>query len=122
MSALCLLAAGITVRIATAAFTLGWLHTVEHTRWEEDWRVDADRLVLVEARIQGSGAGMEPPPEARLENGRWVWRPAGRSQPDLVMRRAAGAGDWTLCAADGCRPLGARLGQDADPVMLMPCS
>lgn len=121
MSALCLLAAGATTRIAATAFTLAWLHTVEHARWEEDWRVAADRLVLVEARVEGSGAGMEPPPEARLENGRFVWRP-NRSFADLVLRRAPQAGDWQLCLAEGCRSLAERLGADADPVTLKPCA
>lgn len=120
MSLLCVLAAGVTTRLAAAAFTLSWLHTVERTRWEEDWRVEPGRLVLVEARVEGSGAGMEPPLEAHGEDGRFVWRP-NRTLSELILRRAPQAGDWRLCLADGCRPLGERFGTDADPVTLKPC-
>lgn len=121
MIGLCLIAGDTTTRIATTAFTLVWLHTIEHTRWEEDWQVEPDQLVLVEARIEGSGAGMEPPPEAHLSGGRYVWRPEGRALAELVLRRAPQVRDWRLCTADGCATLAARIGNDADPVTLKPC-
>ena len=56
-------------------FTLAWEHSVEKTRWEESYRVDGDRLRLTAARIQGLGAGMEPPPDAVLRGGWWTWKP-----------------------------------------------
>ena len=80
-----------------------------------------DRLVLETARVQGSGAGMEPGPDARLVDGFWVWRPR-LAAPELVLRRAAQAGDWQLCdGKDGCRKLGALVPPQADPVRLYPC-
>lgn len=115
---LCLAAAGAAISIATSAFTLSWTHTIEKTRWEEDWRIEGGRLALVEARVKGSGAGMEPPPEARLEEGFYVWRPNTPPLAEIVLRRAAQAGDWTLCAGGRCAPLGEWLGRDADPVRL----
>ena len=59
---LCLLAAGATIRLGTIALTLAWTHSIEKTRWEEDWRATPAGLVLEEDRIQSTGAGMEPPP------------------------------------------------------------
>jgi hypothetical protein len=115
----CLAAAGVAVLVAAETFTLAWTHTIEKTEWQEDWRVEGDRLVLEEARIQNSGAGMDPPPEARLENGFYAWRP-GLKQTELLLRRDPSAGDWRLCAAGRCAPLGKWLGVNADPVRLRP--
>jgi len=120
VSALCLAGGGEVVRIATLAFTLGWTHTIEHTRWEEDWRVAPGRLALVEARVEATGAGMEPPPEARFDGRWWRWSP-GVSVPSVTLRRAPEAGDWRLCTADGCRPFGELLPGDADPVTMSAC-
>lgn len=124
MTALCLAGGGSLVKLAVTSFTLVWLHTIEKVPWEEDWRVEADRLVLTEARIKGSGAGMEPPPEARLEDGSYRWSPADGGRSEVILRRSPvpEAGDWTLCAAGACRPLGAILPAEADPVTLYPCS
>lgn len=119
---LCLAAAGIALRLSATTFTLGWTHSVEQTPWEERWRVTGERLVLDEARIKGSGAGMEPPPEAQFVEGWYVWRPAGAARSEIVLRRGVGVGDWRLCTGeDGCRAIGAILGADADPVRLYPC-
>jgi hypothetical protein len=112
---LCLVGAGVAVTIAAEAFSLSWTHTIEKTEWREEWRVEAGELVLEEASVKGSGAGMEPPAEARLEDGAYVWRP-GTRHPGLVLRRDPHAGDWTLCAGGRCDPIGVWLGEDADPV------
>ena len=48
---------------------------MEKTRWQERYRVYAQRLVLISAAIEALGAGMEPPPEARFADGRWTWAP-----------------------------------------------
>ena len=47
---LCIAAAGLAVEIAVSGFTLAWTHTVEKTEWQEDWRIEGDRLMLAEAR------------------------------------------------------------------------
>jgi hypothetical protein len=112
---LCIAAAGVAVTLAASSFTLSWTHTVEKTRWEETWRIDADRLILTEAQIEGSGAGMEPPPDARLVAGAYLWAP-NEARDKIVLRRYAGAGDWRLCAAGRCDELGGWLGSEADPV------
>jgi hypothetical protein len=107
------------LRLAVTAFTLAWTHSVEHVRWEEDWRVTPSGLELVEARVRGSAAGMEPPEGAQLEQGWWVYAPALPPRRELLLA-ASGAtgGGWTLCAAGRCRALGATAGA---PLRLAPC-
>jgi hypothetical protein len=66
---LCLISAGIVKTLSLAAFTLAWIHSVERIDWQEDWRITPQGLELVQARIKGSGAGMEPAPGARSTAG-----------------------------------------------------
>jgi hypothetical protein len=119
---LCLAAAGLAVQVAASSFTLAWTHTVQKTTWEEDWRIEDGRLVLVEARIQGSGAGMEPPRDAQLEDGFWTWKPDLPPLPEILLRRAEEAGDWRLCAAGRCAALAEWLGGEGDLVRLSVCA
>lgn len=117
---LCILSAGKTITLATSFFTLSWTHSIERTRWEEHWRVMPSGLQVVEARIKGSGAGMEPPEGAVLEDGWWIYRPAIGPQAKLRLA-ASGAtkSAWTLCAPQACIDLGA----DADePLTLSSCA
>jgi hypothetical protein len=113
---LCIVGAGIVLAVAAETFSLAWTHTVERIEWREEWRVTGDRLVLETARVKGSGAGMEPPDDAVLEDGFYVWHPHSAPVADLVLRREPHAGDWRLCAGGRCDMLGAWLGRDADPV------
>ena len=119
MTGLCIFGAGKAVSLAAAAFTLSWTHSVERTRWEEDWRIVAGGLKLVEARVQGSGAGMEPPAGARLENGWWAYAPELPPIPRLVLA-ASGAtdGGWRVCGGQTCTEVGADAG---GPVRLEAC-
>lgn len=118
---LCLSAGEVGLRLALTAFTLAWTHTVEKVEWQEDWRIEGNRLALVESRVVGSGAGMEPGPDARLEAGRFRFRPALPPLAELVLARAPGQADWQLCDTLGCRPLGALLPDSEGPVVLRPC-
>ncbi|MYZ49862.1 DUF1850 domain-containing protein [Propylenella binzhouense] len=120
MTGLCLAGGGAAIKIATAGFVLSWVHTIEHTRWSERWEIRPEGLVVAEAAIETSGAGMDPPDGARLEDGRYVWTPSVPPISELVLRRAPEAGDWTLCAAGACRTIAAWLTADADPVRLSP--
>src|SRR3979409_864590 len=61
---LCLASAGIVKTLAVAAFTLAWTHSIEKVEWQEDWRVTPQGLELAQARVKGSGAGLEPPGRA----------------------------------------------------------
>ena len=102
---LCLASAGVVKMLALAAFTLAWTHSVEKVEWQEDWRVTPQGLQLVAARIKGSGAGMEPPPEARLANGWFQWQMARAPLPEVVLGNSGAAGEWRICADGHCRTL-----------------
>ena len=88
---LCLASAGVVKTLSIAAFTLVWTHSIEKIDWQEDWRVTPQGLELVQARVKGSGAGMEPPPEARLVDGWFQWQPNARADA------AGGAGQFRGC-------------------------
>lgn len=123
MSAACLyVASALVAALPSGAFTLTWTHSVEKTTWTERYRVERDALVLVEASVEGSGAGMEPPPDAVLDGARWTWRPERRI-PELLLRRSGYTGDYTLCTSGRCGPLGELAGASGPDatVTLRPC-
>ncbi|MER9597043.1 MULTISPECIES: DUF1850 domain-containing protein [unclassified Mesorhizobium] len=116
---LCIVAAGKTATLTVAAFTLAWTHSVEKTRWQEDWKVLPSGLQLVEARIKGSGAGMEPPQGSVLREGWWIYAPQVGPQRRLVLAASGATGEgWTLCTAQDCRELGKAAGET---ISLEPC-
>ena len=118
---ICLLAGKAVAPLLAGAITLAWTHSVEKIAWEEDWRSGPAGLELVEARVRGSGAGMEPPPEARFVNGVWSWKPALPPQREVVMRRSGATADWRICIAGVCRPMDAYVPAEADPVIMRVC-
>jgi hypothetical protein len=118
--ALCIVALGVVqTTLPAETFTLAWEHSVQKTRWEERYAVLDDALVLVEARVQGSGAGMEAPPEARFDRGWWRWNAAARLA-ELTLAASAFTADYELCTPDGCRAL-AGLARATGAVTLRPC-
>lgn len=116
---LCVLAAGGSAFIAATSFTLGWTHSAQKSEWLEVWDVNPDGLKVVEARVKGSGAGMEPPDGAVLLEGWWVYRPDVPRQRSVVLA-ASGmtGGGWRLCVESDCSELAATPG---DPVRLEVC-
>jgi hypothetical protein len=102
---LCLASLGVVKTLSIAAFTLAWTHSVEKVAWQEDWRVTPQGLELVQARIKGSGAGMEPPSEARLVDGWFQWQPTRPPMPELVLGNSGAAGEWRLCSERQCKTL-----------------
>ena len=115
---LCLAAGAVAASLAVESFTLSWIHSIEKIRWEEDWRIEDRALVLTEARIRGSGAGMEPPAGAVLKNGVWHYRPELPPQTVLRLTHSPHAGGYTLCTATVCRPLADHLpGMDNNVVI-----
>jgi hypothetical protein len=102
---LCLANAGVVKTLAVAAFTLVWTHSIEKTEWQEDWRVTANQLELVQARVKGSGAGMEPPADARLVGGWFQWQPKRAPMPEVLLGNSGAAGEWQLCSDGNCRTL-----------------
>ena len=120
----CLLVAGaLRATIPAASFTVEWLHSVEKTRWEEQYRVEAGRLVLAQARIEASGAGMDPPPDARLVDGWWRWRPAMAPLRELRLTVSPFTADYRICWSGGCHPLHVLSHvDDIEVVTVRPCS
>ena len=106
---ICLAIAGVVTVLATQSFTLAWTHSIEKIRWEEDWRVEGAALRLVEARIRGSGAGMEPPPDSRFENGVWHYDPHLPPLAELRLTLSPYTTGYTLCIDNVCKPLVERL-------------
>lgn len=106
---LCLAVGAVTAALAVESFTLAWTHSIAKTRWEEDWRVEGKSLVITEARIRGTGAGMEPPADAVLRNGTWHYKPAMKPLTELRLSHSPYTAGYELCIADRCQPLADQL-------------
>lgn len=102
---LCLLAGAASATLAVEAFTLAWTHSIEKVRWEEDWRVTGSTLTITEARIRGSGAGMEPPPDAMLRSGVWHYRPTLPPQTSLHLTHSPYVAGYEICTEGLCAKL-----------------
>ncbi|WP_077036863.1 DUF1850 domain-containing protein [Pelomonas sp. KK5] len=121
---LCLAAGTLAVALGWDQFTLAWTHSIEKIRWEEDYRVEAGALLLTEARIRGSGAGMEPPDGARLDaQGVWHYRPALPPLPALRLTQSPYTAGYELCHDGRCRPLADFMpGLQDGVIVAAPCS
>lgn len=105
--ALCIATASGVTKLAITLFTLSWTHSVEKTSWQEDWRIANGRLEIVEARVEGSGAGMEPGVAARFDGRFWRWRPALAPLAELALRNSQAIPEgWKLCSGQTCHILG----------------
>ena len=115
----CLLIGAAVFAMAAPEFTLSWTHSVEKVAWVETWQTEAGSLRLTRVAIKGSGAGMEPADDARLEDGWWVWNPENTVLPGLTLAAsgATGAG-WMLCSGGVCREIGETAGE---ALSLRPC-
>lgn len=94
-------------------FTLAWVHSIERVRWEEDYRVVPGTTVgtpptlrATGARIRGSAAGMEPPEDAVLRDGWYVYTPRTVTPDGLTLTRSPYTADYQWCVSGRCRPLG----------------
>lgn len=106
MNAICLVVAGVLrATLPTNEVTIAWLHSVEKIRWVERYRVEHDALRLIEARIEGSGAGMDPPSDATFAGGGWTWHPAVDPLPHVRLTVSPFARDYDVCDGDRCRTL-----------------
>lgn len=104
---LCVAASGKLIMLAATAFSLNWTHSVEKTTWSEDWIVEGSALRIVQASVEGSGAGIGLPDNAVLRDGRWVYVPQLEPVESLALA-ASGAtvSPWTLCTEHRCLDLG----------------
>lgn len=114
----CLMVGAALLSLPTPDFTLRWTHSVEKIDWLENWQIAGSNLTLTRVAIKGSGAGMEPADNAKLENGWWVWQPMTEI-PHLTLAAsgATGAG-WHLCSQTDCHDLGAKAGP---AITIKPC-
>lgn len=111
-----------TATVVTPHFTLRWQHSIEKTAWEEDYVVAGDWLLLSGARIHGSGAGMEPPPDAFLQGGVWHYRVPNPWRRSLVLARSEFVRDYELCLdGAGCQPLERWIAVSAGTTTLQAC-
>ena len=117
-----------TVFVPVDRFTLAWMHSIEKVRWEEDYGVVAGAdpshpavLQALQARVRGSGAGMEPPPEAQLRDGWYHYTPQIQRPPELRLTRSIYTADYDFCSAGRCRPMSQLLASDGDITLLRPC-
>lgn len=116
------------VFIATERFTLAWTHSIEKVRWEEDYEVLGPAtsvaqpvLHATEARVKGSAAGMEPPPDAVLRNGWFSYTPNQRFPSALRLSRSEFVPDYELCMKGTCRPLSRWLPSDRGATLMSAC-
>jgi hypothetical protein len=79
-------------------------------QWAEDYRIVGDALVAASARVRGSGAGMEPPADARLVDGVWHYRPATHELPRLRVTVSPYAADYAVCWNGECAPMAELVG------------
>lgn len=115
----CLLVGAMALSLAGGSFTLEWTHSIEKTAWREEWQVQNQTLRLTSAAVKGSGAGMEPGPDARLIDNWWVWTPTLPPVPELMLAASGKTGTgWQLCTQSDCREIGATA---SEPVILRPC-
>lgn len=123
MIMLCLAGAAFTAALPLSGFTLAWTHSIEKIRWEEDYLVDAHGLELAQARIRGTGAGMEAPAGAVLKNGAWHYQPALHTLQRLTLARSSYVADYQLCWSGTCHPMAEIVGTvDAAPTVdIFPC-
>jgi hypothetical protein len=86
---------------------LRWQHSIEKIDWEEDYILVGDWMYLSSAQVRGSGAGMEPPPDAFFAQGVWHYRPAPdmRWTRRLLLTRSEFARDYELCINGKCQSL-----------------
>ncbi len=121
LGALCLLAGALQASVPVTSFTLRWQHSIEKVAWEEDYEVAGAWLHLSQARISGSGAGMEPPPGSHLVRGVWNYRLADPWRREVVLARSEFVPDYELCIQGACQRLDAWLPIAAGPTTLKTC-
>lgn len=115
--------------IPAQAFTLAWEHTIEKVRWEEDYRVQVNsdssslslQLVAGLARVTGSAAGMEPPPNAVWRAGWYEYQPVVLYPDELRLTRSEFSADYEWCEHNQCVSLETYLPSDGGVTLLRAC-
>jgi hypothetical protein len=101
-----LLGGALLATLPGEVFQLRWTHSVARAEWREVWRVAPNgALILEEARINGTGAGMEPGPDARRIDDWLVWKPDAPPLPEVTLAASDYTAEHVLCTGDDCRAL-----------------
>jgi hypothetical protein len=100
-----LMANASVVVLPTDKVMLSWIHTVEDTPWEEDYVIERGALVITQARVKRSGAGMDPPGGAVWAQGWWHYVPSTGPLHEIVLANSSFASGYRLCWERRCRPL-----------------
>jgi hypothetical protein len=108
MNGLCLVA-GLLIAQFGDEITLRWTHSIQKTVWEEDYRREGNALRLVEARVRGTGAGMEPPADAMLKDGFWHYAPQLPALPQVALTHSPHVPAYVVCSAGRCQSVDAWL-------------
>ncbi|MDN6883514.1 DUF1850 domain-containing protein [Variovorax sp. CAN2819] len=122
VAALCLVAGALHVVIPEDHFTLRWQHSIEKIEWDEDYAVVGGWLMLNEARIRGSGAGMEPPPGAWFHDGVWHYKLRDPWRKEVVLARSPYVRDYEVCTQRGCASMGRWIPVSAGTTVLSACA
>lgn len=109
-------------RVPAAHVTLRWYHSIEKIEWDEDYTVAGNWLALTGARIRGSGAGMDPPPNAVLTKGVWSYELEDPWRETVVLARSSYVRDYDLCVGGKCRPLSHWIPIEAGPTTMQSCA
>jgi hypothetical protein len=122
MTGICLLA-GMLIAQCGDQVTLSWTHSIEKVVWEEEYRREGTALHLTEARVRGTGAGMEPPEGATLYDGAYHYHPQLPLLAEVQLRHSTFVLPYTVCSDGRCQTLSAWLpGLPEEAVVtLAPC-
>ena len=122
MNGICLVA-GLLIAQFGNDITLRWTHSIQKTVWEEDYRREGNALRLSEARVRGTGAGMEPPPDAMLKDGVWHYVPKLPPLPEVILTHSPHVPAYVVCSGGQCKPVDAWLPglPENGTLILIPC-
>lgn len=114
IDALCMALISVTgtVVLPTGTITLSWTHTVEGTPWEEDYAIIRGALVVTQARVKRSGAGMEAPRGAVWGDGWWHYVPSLGPLAEVGLANSSFAPGYKVCWDGRCRPLNTMIAPD----------
>jgi len=116
---LCILSGAKLTTFAVSLFTLSWTHSVEKIEWQEDWKINNTQLEIIEARVQGSGAGMDPPDGSKYIDGWWTYKPNGLNIKELYLSTSnANLMNWKICFNGSCQVLD---NNHENPIKVFPC-
>ena len=126
MSGICL---GVAMSVIQAvlpgdSLELSWQHSVEKIQWTERYSLEDRRIVLTEATVEGSGAGMEPPDGAVFDGKEWRYKPVLPPMKSVLLTRSSFTSDYRVCQDGTCRTLTEIVGplrQEGETMQMFPC-